>query len=185
MNKNVKLMISAILAAAALSACSSSSKKEQPAANPAPAAQAPAQNQPFVPQTMKVDSIDSTKEVHYRCGQDNKDPLSVMYGFKGSEPVVAQVKYRNELTPNLFRVIGSSDDINAYWGENVAWMAGRADINNIDKVDGNMLTVRGQTTVNGKTETVDQIVTRYCTVAKAPAKAGKAAAKKPAAKAKR
>ena len=108
-----------------------------------------------------------------------------MYGFKGNEPVVAQVKYKNELTPNLFRVVGSSDDVNAFWGENVAWVAGRANLGNIDKVDGNMLTVRGKTTVNGKEEVVDQIVAKYCSVANAPAKAGKPAPKKPAAKAKR
>ncbi len=99
MNKNTKLLIPAVIAAAALSACSSSSKGK-PAAQPAPAPQQAAQqNQPFTPQTMKVDAIDSTKEVHYRCGQNGQDPLSVMYGFKGNEPVVAQVKYKNELTP--------------------------------------------------------------------------------------
>ena len=139
----------------------------------------------FHSSTVKVDAIDSTKEVHYRCGQNGQDPLSVMYGFKGNEPVVAQVKYKNELTPNLFRVVGSSDDINAFWGGNVAWVAGRANLGNIDKVDGNMLTVRGKTTVNGKEEVVDQIVAKYCSVANAPAKAGKPAPKKPAAKAKR
>ena len=61
MNKNTKLMISAVIAAAALSACSSSSKGK-PAAQPAPAPQQAAQqNQPFTPQTIKVDAIDSTK----------------------------------------------------------------------------------------------------------------------------
>lgn len=185
MNKNTKLLISAVITAAALSACSSSSKGK-PAAKPAPAPQQAAQqNQPFTPQTVKVDAIDSTKEVHYRCGQNGQDPLSVMYGFKGNEPVVAQVKYKNELTPNLFRVVGSSDDINAFWGGNVAWVAGRANLGNIDKVDGNMLTVRGKTTVNGKEEVVDQIVAKYCSVANVPAKAGKPAPKKSAGKAKR
>ena len=162
MNKNTKLLISAVIAAAALSACSSSSKGK-PAAQPAPAPQQAAQqNQPFTPQTVKVDAIDSTKEVHYRCGQNGQDPLSVMYGFKGNEPVVAQVKYKNELTPNLFRVVGSSDDINAFWGGNVAWVAGRANLGNIDKVDGNMLTIRQQTVVNGQNQVVDNIITKSC-----------------------
>jgi len=96
-----------------------------------------------------------------------------------------EVKRKSERTPNLFRVVGSSDDVNAFWGENVAWVAGRANLGNIDKVDGNMLTVRGKTTVNGKEEVVDQIVAKYCSVANTPAKAGKPAPKKSAGKAKR
>ena len=100
MNMNVKLIVPAVLAAVALTACSSGSKAK-PEAKAAPTAQQQAQAQQAqapVPNTLKVDSIDGTKEVHYKCGKDGKEPLSVMYGFKGNEVVAAQVKYKGQLT---------------------------------------------------------------------------------------
>ena len=90
-----------------------------------------------------------------------------MYGFKGNEVVAAQVKYKGQVTENLFRITDSSKDVNAFWGGNVAWVAEAATAANVDKVDGNMLTIRGTTEVNGKQEVVDQIVTRFCALDKA------------------
>lgn len=189
MNMNVKLIVPAVLAAVALTACSSGSKakpetKAAPTAQQqtqAQAQQAQAQAQQAqapVPNTLKVDSIDGTKEVHYKCGKDGKEPLSVMYGFKGNEVVAAQVKYKGQLTENLFRITDSSKDVNAFWGGNVAWIAEAATAANVDKVDGNMLTIRGTTEVNGKQEVVDQIVTRFCALDKGAKAAAKPAAKK-------
>ena len=189
MNMNVKLIVPAVLAAVALTACSSGSKakpetKAAPTAQQqtqAQAQQAQAQAQQAqapVPNTLKVDSIDGTKEVHYKCGKDGKEPLSVMYGFKGNEVVAAQVKYKGQVTENLFRITDSSKDVNAFWGGNVAWVAEAATAANVDKVDGNMLTIRGTTEVNGKQEVVDQIVTRFCALDKGAKAAAKPAAKK-------
>lgn len=182
MNMNVKLIVPAVLAAVALTACSSGSKAK-PEAKAAPTAQQQTQAQAQqvqapVPNTLKVDSIDGTKEVHYKCGKDGKEPLSVMYGFKGNEVVAAQVKYKGQLTENLFRITDSSKDVNAFWGGNVAWVAEAATAANVDKVDGNMLTIRGTTEVNGKQEVVDQIVTRFCALDKGAKAAAKPAAKK-------
>ena len=180
MNMNVKLIVPAVLAAVALTACSSGSKAK-PEVKAAPTAQQQAQAQQAqapVPNTLKVDSIDGTKEVHYKCGKDGKEPLSVMYGFKGNEVVAAQVKYKGQLTENLFRITDSSKDVNAFWGGNVAWVAEAATAANVDKVDGNMLTIRGTTEVNGKQEVVDQIVTRFCALDKGTKAAAKPAAKK-------
>ena len=189
MNMNVKLIVPAVLAAVALTACSSGSKAK-PEAKAAPTAQQQTQAQAQqaqaqaqqaqapVPNTLKVDSIDGTKEVHYKCGKDGKEPLSVMYGFKGNEVVAAQVKYKGQLTENLFRITDSSKDVNAFWGGNVAWVAEAATAANVDKVDGNMLTIRGTTEVNGKQEVVDQIITRFCALDKGAKAAVKPAAKK-------
>ena len=182
MNMNVKLIVPAVLAAVALTACSSGSKAK-PEAKAAPTAQQQTQAQVQqaqapVPNTLKVDSIDGKKEVHYKCGKDGKEPLSVMYGFKGNEVVAAQVKYKGQLTENLFRITDSSKDVNAFWGGNVAWVAEAATAANVDKVDGNMLTIRGTTEVNGKQEVVDQIVTRFCALDKGVKAAAKPAAKK-------
>ncbi|HFC8455201.1 MAG: hypothetical protein E7J15_02795 [Neisseria sp.] len=180
MNMNVKLIVPAVLAAVALTACSSGSKAK-PEVKAAPTAQQQAQAQQAqapVPNTLKVDSIDGTKEVHYKCGKDGKEPLSVMYGFKGNEVVAAQVKYKGQVTENLFRITDSSKDVNAFWGGNVAWIAEAATAANVDKVDGNMLTIRGTTEVNGKQEVVDQIATRFCALDKGAKAAAKPAAKK-------
>ena len=183
MKQNLKLIVPAAFAAIVLSACGSTSETAKPTAKAAPTAQQQPAAQPAAAEgfkTVQVDSIDSKKEVSYKCGQGGKDAVSVMYGFKGKEPVVAQAKYKGQITPGLFRVIGTGDDVNAFWGEGVAWTAGRSNADNIDKVDGGMLTIRQQTTINGKTEMVDNIVTKYCVVEKAPAKgkAAKAKAKK-------
>jgi len=184
MKSNLKLIVPAVLIATALSACGSSGSKSKPETAPTPTAQqsAPA---PETPKTMEVNNIERTKEVAYKCGPNGTDPLNVMYGFQGDEPVIAQVKYQGQLTPGLSRIVGTGNDVNGFWGEGVAWIANRANYANIDKVDGNMLTVRGKTTVNGKEEVVDQIVAKYCSVANAPAKAGKPAPKKSTGKAKR
>ena len=68
------------------------------------------------------------------------------------------------------------------------WIANRANYANIDKVDGNMLTIRQQTVVNGQNQVVDNIITKSCVLDqtataqlnKAPAKPakGKGKAKK-------
>lgn len=169
MNANLKWIASAIVATVALSACSSTgSTKPAPAKQPAQAKAQPAPQQAQAtsgPQTVKVDSIDSTKEVAYKCGAKGEEKLTVMYGVKNNQLVAAQVRFKNELTPNLFRVVGANNQ-NIFWGENVAWFAEKATPANVDKVDGNMLTIRGTTQVNGKTEVVDQIVTRGCSLDK-------------------
>lgn len=186
MNANLKLIAPALLAAFALSACGTMDKLKKKKDEPAPAAQASApapQQAPAAPPTVKVDSIDSSKEVAYKCGQHGKEQLNVMYGIKGGEVVVAQVKFKNQLTPNLFRVTGTNDQ-NVFWGEGITWVAGQANAANVDKVDGNMLFVRGETTVNGNQEVVDQIAAKYCVLDKAAtAKLNKPAAKAPAKKA--
>lgn len=171
MNVNVKWIASAVVMAAALSACGSMGKNraEKPAEQPvAPQAQTQPQAapQPAVPQTVKVDSIDSKKEVAYKCGPKGQDKLSVMYGVKDNQLVVAQVKYKNELTPNLFRVVGVNDQ-NVFWHDGIAWFSGKATPANVTKVNGSMLTLRLPTQVNGKTELVDRIVTKGCVLDKA------------------
>lgn len=169
MNAHLKLTTLAALTTLALAACGSFGSSKPAASAPAQApAQAAQQTQPQAaagPQTVKVDSIDSTKEVAYKCGDKGQDKLTVMYGVKNNELVAAQVRFKNELTPNLFRVVGVNDQ-NIFWGENVAWFSGKATPANVDKVDGNMLTIRGTTQVNGKAEVVDQIVTKGCSLDK-------------------
>ena len=125
MKSNLKLIVPAVLIATALSACGSSGSKSKPETAPTPTAQqsAPA---PETPKTMEVNNIERTKEVAYKCGPNGTDPLNVMYGFQGDEPVIAQVKYQGQLTPGLSRIVGTGNDVNGFWGEGVAWIDNRA-----------------------------------------------------------
>lgn len=164
MNKNWKLVLTALAATAALTACGTTAKKPAPAAA-SKAAATPASTAPAEPATVNVDSIDGRKEVAYQCGNDK---LNVMYGFKGNDVVIAQAKYNNELTSGLRRVVGVSGQ-NAFWGDNVAWITQPATAANVDKVNGLALTVRQTANVNGKPEVVDSVVVKNCVPAKAAA----------------
>ena len=180
--KSSKALIPATLLLALLTGCSTFGKKaeaetQQPAAAEAsaPAAAAPAAPQP---KTRAVDSIDGKKEVAYKCGDKGQNPLTVMYGLQGKDVVVAQVKYQDKLSPNLFLLEEGSDDQNVFTANGITWVAAKANAANVDKVDGNMLTQEGVTTVNGEQKQVSQIVTKYCKLDKAgTAKLAKAAKK--------
>lgn len=177
MTHNLKTIVPVLALTATLSACGmfGKDKPKAQAATPAPVAQQPAapqqvqQQAPQVqlPKTVEVTSLDSTKEVAYKCGAAKaKQPLTVMYGIKGGQVVAAQVKYQNKLSPNLFRVIGA-DDRNIFAGNGITWVADKANPANLDKVNGNMLTQEAIETVNGKQHQVSQIVTRFCVIDKA------------------
>ena len=169
---SLKTLVPAALLLAALTGCASTNKTEtqQPVAEPAasapaqasaPQAEAPAA--PQQPKTREVTSIDGKKEVAYKCGDKGQNRLSVMYGLQGNDVVVAQVKYQDKLSPNLFLLEEGSDDKTTFTANGITWStAKKANAANIDKIDGNMLTQEGVTTVNGEQQQVSQIVTKYC-----------------------
>lgn len=189
--KQLKTLVPAVLMVTALGACSTFGKKDEPKAEPAPATQAaaPQPAAPEQPKTLTVDSIDGKKEVAYKCGDKGQNKLNVMYGFKGNDVVVAQVKYQDKLSPNLLRIVDDNDQ-NSFFGNGIRWSAGKADAATVDQVDGNMLTQEGVEVVNGQQTPVSQIVTKYCVLDKAAtAKLNKAETpakgKKPAKKGKK
>ena len=172
--KSSKALIPAALLLALLTGCASTGKTEAetqqpaaeaPAAAPAstPAAAAPAAPQP---KTRAVDSIDGKKEVAYKCGHKGQSPLTVMYGFKDGQVVIAQVKYQEKLSPGLLRVIDDKDQ-NTFTANGITWTADKATPANVDKVNGNMLSQEAIETVSGQQQQVSQIVTKYCTLDKA------------------
>ena len=110
---------------------------------------------------MQVDSIDGRKEVAYKCGDKGQNPLTVMYGFKGGDVVVAQVKYQDKLSPGLFRVIGDNEQ-NSFTAQGITWTAAKATPATVDKVDGDTLTQQAVEVVNGQQMPVSQIVTQAC-----------------------
>lgn len=162
MNTRLKSILPVVLSAVVLAACGSTSTAKPAAAKPAAAKPAAANTAPTAtaqPQTVKVDSIDSRREVMYRCGAQGKDALSVMYGIKGGEAVVAQVKYKGQLTENLFRIVGA-DKQNAFWGGNVAWMVPLAKADDLGKVKGGVLSIREAG--GGNANASDRVVTGQC-----------------------
>lgn len=179
--KLLKTAVPAALMLAVLAACSSTAKDAKPMTAPKEekaAVQAPKpQAAPNALRVARVDSIDGKAEVAYQCGEKGQDPLSVMYGFKDGQVVVAQVKYKNELTNNLWRAVDFGDR-NMFTDGQVTWSAGLASPADVAKVDGNMLTVKQVREVNGQAQQVDAIVTRYCKVAKPAAAPAAAKAKK-------
>lgn len=177
MTHNLKTIVPVLALTATLSACGmfGKDKPKAQAATPAPVAQQPAAPQQVqqqatqvqLPKTVEVTSLDSTKEVAYKCGPAKaKQPLTVMYGIKGKEVVAAQVKYQNKLSPHLFRAVGN-DDKNIFAGNGITWTADKANASNVDKVNGGILTQEAIETVNGKQQQVSQIVTRFCVIDKA------------------
>ncbi len=169
MKTNLKTIASAAALMAALAGCSATgAEKAQPetAATPAAEAQAPAPTTPAQPATAQVDSIDGKKEVAYKCGHKGQSPLTVMYGFKDGQVVIAQVKYQEKLSPGLLRVLDDKDQ-NTFTANGITWTADKATPANVDKVNGNMLSQEAIKTVSGQQQQVSQIVTKYCTLDKA------------------
>ncbi|WP_373754252.1 hypothetical protein [Neisseria weixii] len=173
---SLKTLAPAALLLALVTGCASTNKTENPqpttaAVAPVPAqasaAQTEAPAEPQQPKTRTVTSIDGKKEVAYKCGDKGQNRLTVMYGLQGNDVVVAQVKYQDKLSPNLFLLEEGSDDRNAFTANGITWSAAKANAANVDKVDGNMLTQEGVTTVNGQQQQVTQIVTKYCKLDKA------------------
>ena len=99
MKANFKTIVPAAILLAALTGCSTfggDKTQAQPTSTPAASAPAAATAQQ-APATVQVDSIDGKKEVAYKCGDKGQNPLTVMYGFKDNQVVVAQVKYQEKL----------------------------------------------------------------------------------------
>jgi len=60
-------------------------------------------------------SIDKKVEVAYSCTIDKKTiPMTVMYGIKGNDIIVAQVKVGGNISPGLFRVPDANNLLNIY-----------------------------------------------------------------------
>lgn len=109
-----------------------------------------------------VTSIDGKKEVAYRCGAKANETVRVMYGFQGNEVVAAQVLYKQQASPVLYRD-RSQQDSNSFTSESgIRWVADKATAATVDKVGGNMLSQPGKEVVNGQETMVDQIVVKYC-----------------------
>ncbi len=169
----MKKILASTTALLLLAACGTTSAPKSPAAdqqaNAAAAAEASMPGGNGL-QLAKVDSIDSRVEVAYRCDSRNgKTDIKVMYGVKDGTLVVAQTLVNNQPSPGLYRVLNdkNGDTQNSYFGEGITWVTEKATPADVTKVNGNMLTQAGNTTVNGETVAVDEILLKSCVLDKA------------------
>lgn len=106
-------------------------------------------------------TIDSKKEAAYTCTVGGKKvPMTVMYGIKDGEAVVAQAKLAGAVSPGMFRVADKllnrfvSQD-----GVESMWTTLPADGSKINQVDGGILSAKQ----NG----VQTIIAEQCKLDKA------------------
>ncbi|ULJ69611.1 hypothetical protein MIS45_01735 [Wielerella bovis] len=99
--------------------------------------------------TASNNEIDRTKEVAYTCqisvnGKVQNQNITAMYGIKGDQVVVAQLKIGEAITPGMWR--DSFPVMNRFVSQDESvkttmWTASPADANNVDKVDGGKFSV--------------------------------------------
>lgn len=97
----------------------------------------------------ETNDIDRAVEVAYNCqiivnGKAQTQPITAMYGIKGNDVVVAQLKINDTVTPGMWRdsfpimnrFISQDDSV-----KTTMWTTLPADANNLDKVDGGKFSV--------------------------------------------
>ena len=113
--------------------------------------------------------FDRIEKVAYRCGTKKKaTPIQVNYGIANEEIIAAQVKIGEEVTPILLRD-KSNKDSNSFVSDSadrITWNADVATVKTLLQANGNMLTKREITVVNGKQVEVDNIIVKYCSLDK-------------------
>jgi len=82
------------------------------------------------------------KTVEYACGAGGEQPLTVQYTFRGEEAVSARVVHMNQAV-DMMRVTAANADMvgNTFRGGGYTWVTGKFDRDDVDEVDGNMLTM--------------------------------------------
>ncbi|NLC35986.1 MAG: hypothetical protein GX772_06005 [Alcaligenaceae bacterium] len=81
------------------------------------------------------------KMVEYECGPGGEQPLTVQYTFQGTEALSARVVHMNQAV-EMVRVTSNHADMvaNTFRGAGYTWTTGAFDIDNVEDVDGDMLT---------------------------------------------
>jgi membrane-bound inhibitor of C-type lysozyme len=83
----------------------------------------------------------SRKNVEYQCGPGGEQPLNVQYTFRGDEAVSARVIYLNQAVEMVRVTTGNADMVgNTFRGGGHTWTTGKFDRDDVEDVDGDMLT---------------------------------------------
>ena|SRR5690554_2522915 len=81
------------------------------------------------------------KTVEYECGPGGEQPLTVQYTFHGEEAQSARIVYMNQAVDMVRVTVGHADRAgNTFRGAGYTWTTGAFDIDDVDDVDGDMLT---------------------------------------------
>ena len=83
----------------------------------------------------------SQQTVEYGCGPGGEQPLTVQYTFQGQDALSARIVHMNQAI-DMTRVTSSHADMvgNTFRGGGYTWITDKFDIDDVDEVDGNMLT---------------------------------------------
>lgn len=112
------------------------------------------------------------KTVEYNCGPGGEQPLTVQYTFRGDEALSARVVHMNQAVDMTRVTSGNADMVgNTFRGGGFTWVTGKFDRDDVDEVDGNLLTqdnpgAAGQASMpaSGGTGMVGTILLRDCKV---------------------
>ncbi|WP_051977461.1 DUF7606 domain-containing protein [Necropsobacter rosorum] len=101
-----------------------------------------------------------TKTVEYACGADSNEPVIVTYRFEGQEPVAADVVFKgqNVSASGFMRDTNDQESARFISADKFVWVADNFTLDNVDKVNGNMLYVDGKES--------DEILVKYCATPK-------------------
>lgn len=151
--KHSILLASAI--ALGLAGCANNMVKQESTEKAAPADKTPA--------------FEQVVHLAYQCmGNDAKpSPLLVVsYGIVNNEPVAAQLNIADSTSPALMRVTDApnAEDSNVFFANGFRWSTERANLQELAKAQGIMLTRQDIIEVNGTKQEVDSIILKSCTV---------------------
>lgn len=83
----------------------------------------------------------SQKTIEYDCGPGGEQALTVQYTFQGEEAVSARVMHMNQVVEMTRASTGHADMVgNTFRGGGYTWVTGKFDVDDVDEVDGDMLT---------------------------------------------
>lgn len=106
----------------------------------------------------------SQRTVEYECGPDKDQPLTVQYTFQGNEALSARVMHMNQVVDMTRVTSGHADTVgNTFRGGGYTWVTGKFDRDDVDEVDGDMLT-QETTAANAQTGMVGTVLLRDCRV---------------------
>lgn len=106
----------------------------------------------------------SQRTVEYECGPDKDQPLTVQYTFQGNEALSARVMHMNQVVDMTRVTSGHADTVgNTFRGGGYTWVTGKFDRDDVDEVDGDMLT-QETTAANAQAGMVGTVLLRDCRV---------------------
>lgn len=105
----------------------------------------------------------SQKTVEYGCGPGADQPMTVQYTFQGPEALAAKIIYRNQAV-DLTRATTNNADMvgNTFRGNGYTWTTDKFTWDDVNTVNGKMLTQDTAQVVNGQSSMVGNVLVKDC-----------------------